>query len=342
MGTCLSRTEDDDGASPSPLEEKIISRLSSNNSTQSLSSNGTLEQRKQQLEQKRKALALVRKQRTDELQAKFEAGLFDEVTLKQLKSIERHRKLMLNIHSGSASKQPTTTTLLDAAASGLSPAVQGHDLILPHIVTDLSIVASFEASVLKHGESSVMLGHPPDDTADMSATYNESFQAMAKTSSHELMEPPPILIEGHVDDPNAVPDSLSSSDSDSIAPTLPSESVEQRALQFHRTPVLAARSSSRKLPKSESNPFTDDGDGKVGRRVRFCMPECDASGVPPDLNLPDLNLPSPATSEENGTHIISVPLSKLNRHRSSSGTVLVRESRRKSLEDLLIADRVES
>jgi hypothetical protein len=339
MGTCMSRTEDDDGASPSPLEEKIISRLSSNNSSQSLSSNGTVEQRKQQLEQRRKALALVRKQRTDELQAKFEAGLFDEATLKQLKSIERHRKLMLNIHSGSASKQPSTTTLLDAAASGLSPAVQGHDLILPHIVTDLSIVASFEASVLKHAESSVMLAPP---TADMSATYNESFQAMTKTSSHELMEPPPILIEGHVDDPNAVPDSLSCSDSDSIAPTLPSESVEQRALQFHRTPVLVAKSSSRKLPKSESNPFTDDGDGKVGRRVRFCMPECDGSGVPPDLNLPDLSLPSPATSEENGTHIILVPLSKLNRHRSSSGTVLVRESRRKSLEDLLIADRVES
>ncbi|CUE70024.1 Hypothetical protein, putative [Bodo saltans] len=353
MGACMSNTEDDYGASPSPLEEKIISRLSSN-SSQSLSSNGQQDQRKQLLEKRRKALAMVRKQRTDELQAKFDAGLFDAATLKQLKSIERNRKLMLNIHSGSASKLPTMTPEITGLSANSSPVTKGDDMILPHIATDISMVASFEASVLKPGgiagEASIAVDAPQaaDDHhaaggSDDVAMTNDSFQTPSvfdKSPQPDLLELPPIPTEDNGEDPNAVPDSLSSSDRPSLAPTQPSESVEQRALQLHRTPILvpSPRNKNRKLVKSDSNPFTDDS--KPGRRVRFCLPNDVPDGGESTTNTPpELELPSSASINSN-TQVISVPaaVSKLNRHRSSSGTVLVRESRRQSLQDLLLED----
>ncbi|CUE70030.1 Hypothetical protein, putative [Bodo saltans] len=109
MGSCISCRERDQGASPSPLESQVTKRLSISSSND--------ERRRQKADKTKQALAQLRVQRADELEAKYAAGLIDEATYVQLKPIESRRRLTLKLSHSSLTPHPSAAAVLESRST---------------------------------------------------------------------------------------------------------------------------------------------------------------------------------------------------------------------------------
>jgi hypothetical protein len=246
MGSCLSSNDgDDEGTSPSPLEGLILRR-------HSVSSDA---RRGQLYEKTQRALAVLRQQRADELDAKYETGLLEESTYHQLKSIVSRRRLTLTKMSAGSLKPP-----VPAVPWGEAPRLDATTK------SDLSVDDSFDSGTVHHVTSIDMTAVMSFDASPTDNGTTMQSDLLFKVSDSRDWEMPPRLSTSTMD---VVPGSIPDCDNESDA-------VPLAVNRLHRSSI---HTSSHRRRSSHTMKISAGS-----QRVQFCLPNLDRNEDAVDVN----------------------------------------------------------
>jgi hypothetical protein len=231
-----SNDGDDEGTSPSPLEGLILRKHSVSSDTR----------HEQLYEKTQRALAVLRQQRADELDAKYETGLLDESTYHQLKSIVSRRRLTLTKMSAGSLKPP-----VPAVPWGGAPQLDATTK------SDLSVDNSFDSGTVHNDTSIDMTAVTAFDATPSENGATMQSDLLFKVSDSRDWEMPPPLSTSRTDAvPGSIPDCYDESDAVPLAVNRPHRSSMYTS--SHR------RGSSHTIQSNAGS-----------QRVQFCLPNLD-------------------------------------------------------------------